>query len=75
MWYNCLAPMTRKEVNRVILSKLADFFNGMSTAWTFAAVDSLSRLAWWDLLWSLFLAILSFSASVSIQLKTYVKRS
>ena len=41
----------------------------IATAWAFAAVDSLNRLAWSDLLSSLFLATLSLSAAISIKLK------
>ncbi len=53
----------------VILSNFANFFNGMATAWAFAAYDSLNRVDWWDLLISLVLAILSLSASMLIGLK------
>ena len=63
-----------KEANKIILATFADFFIGMSTAWAFAALDSLNRLAWLDLLSSLWLAILSFSAVVSIRMKLYAKR-
>src|SRR5690348_2756379 len=64
IWYTCFTPMTRKKVRMVILSNVANFFNGMATAWAFAAVDSLNRADWLDLLYALFLAILSFSASI-----------
>jgi hypothetical protein len=68
--------MHRKKVRNVILSSSADFFNGMATAWTFAAYDSLSHLAWMDLLKALLLAILSLSASIGMKWKlTYDKRT
>lgn len=67
--------MTKKQVNKVVLTSTADFFNGMATAWAFAAVGSLNPLTWPDLLSSLFLAILSFSASISIKMKLYDKPS
>ena len=67
--------MTRKVVRTVVLSNLADLFNGMSTAWAFAFFDALFRLAWSDLLNALLLAILSFSFSVGMKLKLYDKHS
>jgi hypothetical protein len=64
------------EIKIVFLSTSADFWTGMSTAWAFAALDSLNRLAWLDLLFSLCLAILAFSLSVGIKLKiAYAKHS
>ena len=57
----------------MFLTTSADFFTGMATAWAFAAADSLNRLAWWDLLGALWLAILCFSATISIKLKLYGK--
>ena len=55
---------------------IAEFFNGMSTAWAFAAYNSIFHLSWVDLLSSLLLAILSLSASMSIKLKlAYDKRT
>lgn len=63
-------------MRKVVLTSGADFFNGMATAWAFAAYDSLSRLAWLDLLSALLLAILSLSTSIGIKLKlTYDKRT
>ena len=67
--------MSRKTVRTVVLTTTADFFTGMATAWAFAAVDALHRLAWGDLQNSLFLATLSFSLSIGIKLKLYVKHS
>ncbi len=67
--------MTRKAVRTVVLSNLADFFNGMATAWAFAFFDALFRFAWSDLQNALLLAILSFSFSVGIKLKIYDKYS
>ena len=67
--------MTRKDVRVVILTTSADFWNGMATAWAFAAVDSLNRLDWMDLLFSIFLAMLSFSAAIGIKLKLYAEHS
>ncbi len=59
-----------------MLASTADFFNGMATAWAFAAYDSLIHLVWMDLLSSFILAILSLSACMSIRLKlTYDKRT
>ena len=60
--------MTRKRLRKVVLTSVADFFNGMATAWAFAAYDSLSRLAWMDLLSALLLAILSLRASIGMKL-------
>ena len=66
--------MTRKAVSTVVLSNLADLFNGMAIAWAFASYDALIHLAWLDLLSSLFLAILSFSLSIGMRLQlTYDK--
>jgi hypothetical protein len=68
--------MSRKEVKMIFLSTSADFWIGMSTAWAFAAIDSLNSLAWLDLLFSLSLAILAFSLSLGIKLKiAYAKRT
>jgi hypothetical protein len=69
--------MTRKAVKIIFLSKLADFFNGMATAWAFASYDALIHLVLWDLIISASLAILCFSLSVGIgiKLKTYDKHS
>ena len=67
--------MTRKVVKTVVLSNLADLFNGMATAWAFAFFDALIRLAWSDLLNALLLAILSFGFSVGMKLKLYDKHS
>ncbi len=68
--------MTKKQVRKVVLSSTADFFNGMATAWAFAAYDSIIHVAWIDLLSSLTLAILSLSACMSIRLKlTYDKHT
>ena len=67
--------MTRKAVSTVVLSNLADLFNGMATAWAFAFFDALFRLAWSDLLNALMLAILSFSFSIGMKLKLYAKHS
>jgi len=70
------STMTRTAVRTVVLSSAADFFNGMATAWAFAAYDSIFRHSWVDLLSSLLLAILSLSASMSIKLKfAYDKRT
>ncbi len=63
-------------MRRVVLTSVANFFNGMATAWAFAAYESISRLAWIDLLSALFLAILSLSTSIGIKIKlTYDKRT
>lgn len=67
--------MTRKAVRTVVLSNLADFFNGMATAWAFAFFDALFRFVWSDLQNAMLLAILSFSFSVGIKLKLYDKHS
>ncbi len=68
--------MTKKAMRLVVLTSFADFCNGMATAWAFAAYDSLSRLAWIDLLSALLLAILSLSTSIGIKLKlTYDKHT
>jgi hypothetical protein len=61
--------MARKVVRETILLNFASFFNGMATAWAFAAVDTLYNHQWVDLLFSLLLAILSLSASIVIGLK------
>lgn len=61
--------MSRKAVRTVFLSVFADFWVGMATAWAFAAIVALTPLSWLDLLFSLFLAILSFSLSFGIKLK------
>jgi len=58
---------------KIFLTTFADFFTGMSTAWAFAAVDSLNHLAWLDLISALWLAILTFSAAISIKSKLYVE--
>ena len=42
--------MSRIERKKIFLTTFADFFTGMSTAWAFAAVDSLNHLAWLDLI-------------------------
>ena len=65
--------MTKKEGSKIALTTFADFFTGMSTAWAFAAIDSLNHLVWLDLLSSLWLAILTFSAAISIKSKLYVE--
>jgi hypothetical protein len=67
--------MTRKVVRTVLLSNFADFSNGMATAWAFASFDAVRRLAWVDLLSSLFLAILSFSFSIGMKLTLYDKHT
>ena len=67
--------MTRKVVKTVVLSNLADLFNGMATAWAFAFFDALFRFVWSDLLNALLLAILSFGFSVGMKLKLYDKHS
>jgi hypothetical protein len=67
--------MHRKAVRKVTLSSFADFSNGMATAWTFASYDALIHLAWWDLLSSLALAILSLLLSISIKIKFYDKHT
>jgi|SRR5450755_4300395 len=65
--------MTKRERRKVILTTFADFFTGMATAWAFAAIDSLNHLIWLDLLSSLWLAILTFSAAISIKSTLYVE--
>jgi hypothetical protein len=65
--------MSKKEVRKIVLTTFADFFTGMATAWAFAAIDSLNHLVWLDLLSSLWLAILTFSAAISIKSKLYVE--
>ena len=65
--------MHRKEVRKVVLTSFADVSNGIATAWAFASYDALIRLAWWDLLSSVTLAILSLLLSLSIKLKRYDK--
>jgi hypothetical protein len=67
--------MHRKEVRKVVLISFADFSNGMATAWAFASYDALIRLAWWDLLSALCLAILSLLLSISMKLKRYDKHT
>ena len=59
----------RKLVRKIVLTAIADFLNGMATAWAFAVYDSFFRLAWTDLLLSLSFAILSLTVSVGIKLK------
>jgi Co/Zn/Cd efflux system component len=67
--------MRKNAVRKIVLSTSADFYTGMSTAWAFAAVDSFTHLAWLDLISSLFLATLTFSAAISIKMKNYVEYS
>jgi hypothetical protein len=68
--------MNNETVRSIFLTTAADFWIGMSTAWAFAAIDSLNHLAWVDLLFSLFLATLAFSLSLGIKLKiAYVKHT
>jgi hypothetical protein len=61
--------MARKRVKIAVLSNFATFFNGMATAWAFAAYISLTQTAWSDLLISCILATLSLSTSIVIGLK------
>lgn len=68
--------MAKEVVRTVVLSTVADFSNGMATAWAFASYDALLHLAWIDLLTALFLAILSLGVSIGIKLRlTYDKHS
>jgi Co/Zn/Cd efflux system component len=60
----------KKEIKKAVLSSAADLCNGMAAAWAFASFDALFHFAWLDLISSFFLAILSFSLSVGIKLKT-----
>jgi hypothetical protein len=59
----------KRKARKIVLTSVADFFNGMATAWAFASYDAIFHLAWIDLLSSLLLAILSLSASMSIKIK------
>jgi len=61
--------MVNRKVKKIILTSFADFFNGMSTAWVFAAYDAVFHSAWIDLISSLTLGILCFSAAISIKVK------
>ena len=61
--------MDKNALKKAMLSSIADVFLGLSGAWVFIGYDAIAHGGWSDLLYSLALAILTFSTSVGIRYK------